>query len=203
MSDLRKRVSPEQNLQSNQSTESFFVFRFRLAIASLKSHTLRKHENIKIERPKIHMCEVCGKGFSAPSLLSSHALTHLDRKLTEVQCDICGKWMKNRNKLRRHKYTHNQVPETCPHCGKVKMSHERLQAHILFVHSERKHKCTFCEKSFARANTLREHIATHTGESLYDCPYCVKNFKCEANKYKHMREQHLAQWNLDRAKKTD
>lgn len=81
------------------------------------------------------------------------------------------------------------------------MTRVALTKHIQFAHSEPKHPCTFCEKSFRRAKSLREHVATHTGESLYSCLYCTRRFKSDANKYKHMREQHLPQWNLDRAKK--
>lgn len=182
---------------------SQLFFFFRLTTGSLKSHILVQHENIKLEKPKVHICEVCGKGFSAPSLLSQHSLTHIDRQFTQVQCEICGKWIKNRDILRAHKKIHNQVPEKCPHCGKMKQSHEILRKHILVAHSIGKHQCTFCEKSFTRPKALREHIATHTGESLYDCPYCPRKFKNDANKYKHMREKHLTQWNIDRGKKAN
>lgn len=204
-----------------------FFYHFRMNGSSLKSHILVKHENKKIERPRIHMCEVCGKGFSAPSLLAQHALSHIDRQFTEVQCDICGKWVKNSNKLRAHKYTHDQNPQQCPHCDKIKSNKKTLRSHIALTHSTPKYRCTFCEKAFARPKSLKvfilkwlrkvniwmlivgfifyfkEHIATHTGESLYNCLYCTRQFKNDANKYKHMREQHLEQWNLDRVKKVN
>lgn len=101
------------------------------------------------------MCEVCGKGFSAPSLLAHHAITHVDRETSKVQCDVCGKWVKNQNILRTHKATHILVPKKCPHCDKVKMTRVALTKHIQFAHSEPKHPCTFCEKSFRRAKSLR------------------------------------------------
>lgn len=172
------------------------------------------------------MCDVCGKRFSSPSSLAQHAVIHIARQFTEVKCDICGKWQKNFDTLRNHKQTHIQTPQKCPHCDKVKINRRSLLSHIAISHSTPKYRCTFCEKAFTRLKSLKvfffffcsrnfkkfklinvfyfcfkEHIATHTGESLYNCLYCTKQFKNDANKYKHMREQHLEQWNLDRVKK--
>lgn len=166
-----------------------------------KSDSVRKATVSKEKSERMHMCEVCGKGFKHPSGLAQHALTHLDRKLTKVQCDVCGKWIKNRNVLRAHMLMHNQTPKKCPHCDKIKQTVRALQAHISLAHSAPTHPCTFCDKSFTRAKALREHIATHTGEQLYTCAYCSKKFKSSPNKYMHMRKHHLEQWNLDRAKR--
>lgn len=44
----------------------------------------------------------------------------------------------------------------------------------------------------------QEHMASHTGHDLYTCLYCPKTFKASTNKYKHQREVHTEQWQLDR-----
>lgn len=147
------------------------------------------------------MCEVCGIEFYCPSKFARHALTHLDRELTQIQCDLCGKWMKNQNILRTHKLTHTQTPQQCPHCDKVTFNKHALNSHISLKHTAKKYQCTICTKSFARPILLKEHVATHTGTSLYKCSYCEQTFKNSSNMYKHLKARHQHQWNLDREKK--
>lgn len=110
------------------------------------------HENK--QKKVAHVCEKCGKAFSAPSLLAQHAITHIDRSQTEVQCD-CGKWVKNQNILRTHKLTHLQIPLQCPHCDKVKFNERALRSHISQSHAPPKHQCTICKKLFARPLMLK------------------------------------------------
>lgn len=198
-----------------------FIVRFRLTQGSLWLHIQTMHKK-KQQKESSHMCDVCGKQFKDMSELRKHAVIHLDKKLTEVQCDICDKWIKNRYVLRAHRLMHDRSPKQCPHCDKIKYTARALTAHIALAHSPPKHKCTICEKSFTRPKSLRvsstekslftlkikwfllillkEHVATHTGIPLYDCMYCTRKFKSIANKYKHLREWHSEQWDLDRAK---
>lgn len=147
------------------------------------------------------MCEVCGKGFSAPSLLAQHAVTHVDREQSKVQCDECGKYVKNQMCLRTHKLIHIQTPLNCPYCSKIKFNERALRSHIAQTHQAKKHQCTICNKFFARPLMLKEHVATHTGKSLYECSYCKQNFKSNANKYKHMKMKHFHEWNSEREKR--
>lgn len=60
----------------------------RVARRSLKSHVAMIHENKKPILKKILICEVCGKGFSAPSKLAHHAISHLDREQSQMVSDI-------------------------------------------------------------------------------------------------------------------
>lgn len=122
-----------------------------MTLKYLKRHILEVHENI--EKKKTHICEVCGKGFSAPSLLTEHAMTHVAKK--QIQCDICGKWVKNQRLLGTHKQIHVQTPMKCPHCDKIKFNKHALNSHISLVHSVKKHQCTICTKSFSRPVMLR------------------------------------------------
>lgn len=146
---------------------NLFRFFFSRTFKCLKSHLMNDHDNKKIETPNTHMCEVCGRGFSNRHKLAAHALTHLDRKLTEVQCDICGKWVKNQNTLREHKYTHIECPQKCPHCGKIKKNGRTLQQHISGAHPLRRHQCTFCEKSFNKPKLLKVRVPVNIENSLF------------------------------------
>lgn len=176
---------------------------FRLAKNSLKTHILRVHENIKIEHPHKFLCDVCGKGFSAQSSLATHAFTHFDRELTQIQCEICGKWAKNQYALKHHKKIHGkQSPQSCPHCEKTEYNGAELRAHIAQFHSMRKHQCQICNKSFARPIRLREHMATHTGQTLYNCLYCTKTFKGNSSRFEHMKRNH-PEFKLHHKKKND
>lgn len=112
------------------------------------------HENKKPIFKKTLICEVCGTGFSAPSKLAHHAITHLNREESKKQCEICGKWLKNQIMLRKHKLTHIQTPVECPHCDKVKFNKDALRSHIAQCHSTPKHQCTICNKSYLRRKLL-------------------------------------------------
>lgn len=103
-------------------------------------------------------CSICGKKFKGEHLLAQHAMTHVDRKLTEVQCETCGKWLKNQKILRAHEVTHDRLPLQCPHCDKVKFNERALGAHIFQCHSKLKNKCKLCGKSFVRPNNLKVRL---------------------------------------------
>lgn len=129
----------------------------RITSKNLKSHILKMHEN---KNTKSYICEVCGKAFSAPSLLAQHAITHVDRSLTQIQCEICGKWVKNEGIMRTHKLTHIRIPLKCPHCDKIKYNERALRSHISQSHSPLKHQCKICNKLFARPLMLKVCLLT-------------------------------------------
>lgn len=170
MSHLRQRVSRlfmrKQHHAfgfSISNTTKNFVFIYRVNRRSLNQHIKGMHKNIKPTLKKTLICEVCGKGFCAPSRLAHHAISHLDREQSQMQCDVCGKWLKNQIMLRKHKLTHVHTPVKCPHCDKVKFNKDALRSHIAQCHSTPKHHCAICNKSYLRRKLLEAHITTHTG----------------------------------------
>lgn len=190
MPHLQQRVSYSiYAKQISINFEAFFaIFAHRVTRRSLKSHILVMHENKKPVFKKNLICEVCGTGFSAPSKLAHHAISHLDRETSKMQCDECGKWLKNQIMLRKHKLTHVHMPIECPHCPKVKFNKDALRSHIAQCHSTPKHHCAICNKSYLRRKllevimtrsifdsrhiqqslpfcSLQAHIATHTSKN--------------------------------------
>lgn len=196
----------------------------------LKTHIKEVHEKMRRQNREFE-CNVCGRICVTLNSLIQHASTHISDKLTRVQCEICEKWMKNEHTLQVHRKSHDENQVKCPHCDKVKPNMLKLRSHIALTHSIRKHTCQICQKSFSRPVLLKvnififslaqnpfellniseiefsyyffgkEHLALHTGEMLYNCAYCPKKFNSNANMYKHLRETHAEQWNIDRAAK--
>lgn len=140
--DLQKHLSTHPDSQSHQCA---------INSSYIKSEKINE---LPIKNGKF-VCSICGKRCKTGNSLTQHQMTHVDRKLTEVQCKICFKWMKNQNILRAHEVVHNESPMKCPHCDKVKFNERALKAHISQCHSTLKHQCTKCGKSFARTEKLK------------------------------------------------
>ncbi|XP_045525619.1 zinc finger protein 484-like isoform X2 [Pieris brassicae] len=68
--------------------------------ANVEKHIMRVHREKK-EKPKNHMCNLCGKKFSDKKALNQHEVIHsMDRPLT---CEICSQSFKQKASLYTHK----------------------------------------------------------------------------------------------------
>lgn len=166
----------------------------------LKAHISEVHENLR-RNNQTFICEICGKELNTVTGLTQHVLTHTSVELTKVQCDICNKWLKNKFVLRAHKQIHENKQLKCKFCNKTKPNLPALKSHIAYAHSAAKHECDICKKTFSRPKTLKEHMAVHTGQDLYQCKYCTRTFKNSPNMYKHFKDCHPEEWNIDQTKK--
>ncbi|CAK1553176.1 unnamed protein product [Leptosia nina] len=76
--------------------------------ANIEKHIMRVHREKK-EKPRNHMCNICGKKFSDKKALNQHEVIHsADRPLT---CEICSQTFKQKASLYTHKKrVHKVVP---------------------------------------------------------------------------------------------
>ncbi|XP_077288397.1 uncharacterized protein LOC143912842 [Arctopsyche grandis] len=139
-----------------------------------------------------YKCNICNKGFSQQSQLSSHVnITHGN----PLSCKICNKVYHSVSNLNRHIGScHNgNIQHSCNECGKTLQSATGLRMHML------KHKvgqylmCATCGKKFTQQANLKIHMESHVNSNPYLCEFCPRTF---TNKSK--LESHLVAHSNDR-----
>ncbi|XP_068627267.1 zinc finger protein 58-like [Battus philenor] len=76
--------------------------------ANVEKHMMRVHGEKK-EKPRNHVCQQCGKGFTDKKALNQHEVIHSGER--PLSCDICHQTFKQKASLYTHKKrVHNVVP---------------------------------------------------------------------------------------------
>ncbi|XP_067844638.1 zinc finger protein PLAG1-like [Heptranchias perlo] len=79
-------------------------------------------------------------------------------------CPLCGKIFISVDKLTAHSYSHiGERPYTCSQhgCTKAFISKYKLIRHMATHCPQKSHRCSFCEKMFHRKDHLKNHLQTH------------------------------------------
>ena len=111
-------------------------------------------------------------------------------------CDACGKSYSASGKLKEHKKAiHDGIKDfMCTTCGKSFSRSGSLRGHIRGVHlSDRvkKHICDACGKSYPAPGELKQHKnAVHDGIKDFMCPTCGKSYSYDISLRKHIRSRH-------------
>ncbi|XP_012668215.1 zinc finger protein 664-like [Otolemur garnettii] len=133
--------------------------------------------------PKAYLCLQYGKGFSHPSNLNLHGLSHSGEKPVErLQCSLS---------MDRRVHTPDGKPYKCRDCGTGFSQSSHLIIHQRAHAGERPYRCGDCDKSFSSRSYLLTHRRVHTGEKPYCCEVCGKTFSQKTNLLTH--------WKLHRA----
>ena len=111
-------------------------------------------------------------------------------------CDACGKSYSASGKLKEHKKAiHDGIKDfMCTTCGKSFSRSGSLRGHIRGVHlSDRvkKHICDACGKSYPAPGELKQHKnAVHDGIKDFMCTTCGKSYSYDISLRKHIRSRH-------------
>ncbi|XP_023949104.1 gastrula zinc finger protein XlCGF57.1-like [Bicyclus anynana] len=173
---------------------------------------------LKMDEPKVHKCDKCGKEFKSRANLCQHKYTHLDRT-KDFACHVCGKMFFTKGALCTHLVVHEDKrpfkcnhcplafrakgnlishmslhsglkPFICEQCGKSFRVKRHLMSHSI-VHTDlRPYVCEYCNKSFRFKTRLNLHLRQHTGVRPYRCIYCQRDFTNGSNYKKHMKRRH-------------
>ena len=118
----------------------------------------------------------------------------------------------------------------CKHCDEVFSDYLRRVCHTNLVHFPDKHKCSICQKRYGTAYLLRRHTNQSHNKSSHECPECGKKFTQDSGLrihmrlhtgnlfncrycpwrgnlgsllYRHIKKQHLNEWERDEASKSE
>ncbi|XP_036614027.1 zinc finger protein 23-like [Trichosurus vulpecula] len=112
------------------------------------------------EELRPYVCQICGKGFRKPNLLSKHKVIHRQEK--PYICQECGMAFIQLLRLKRHQQTHSgERPFYCDECGGTFTRLSSLQRHQRIHTGEKPYSCVYCGHSFTESGTMRRHERTH------------------------------------------
>lgn len=120
-----------------------------------------------------NLCNLCGKGFESPEILTGHMLLHSVTGVL-INCPFCNQLIK-RTALTQHiKYGHNNIKPRCNICLKTFANPNNLKRHMM-IHSDiREFECDICFKKFRQKITMQTHRLTHVHP--FTCSNCDKTF---------------------------
>ena len=169
---------------------------------SVSNHELLVHSDlvdIKLQRAKSCVCQICGAVLIYGSSLRKHMLRHQDHKA--FKCDDCGKCFVDKTNLARHRERHNESKQTmCEVCGKTFVLLNELRTHSITHTHERLYQCEYCPYRAKRMGNLRCHIRnihTQADPNRFKCSICGLNFlsatACTKHEKKHQGGMDIAE----------
>ncbi|XP_069775116.1 zinc finger and BTB domain-containing protein 40 isoform X3 [Narcine bancroftii] len=173
---------------------------------SFSSHEEHKKHMQEVHPPVYNPCDVCGKNFTAPSLLERHKVTHVGGK--PYNCESCDKAYQQLSGLWYHNRTHHpdifaaqnhRSPKfstlTCSSCRKTFANVAALNKHVTSDHADPTIlDCEECKETFASQTLLHLHTKSkHSGIHPFKCSYCPSTFRFPGVLQHHLNTKHSTQ----------
>ncbi|XP_061402526.1 transcription factor grauzone-like [Musca vetustissima] len=146
---------------------------------------------------KIHICDICQKGFSRKPGLKIHKLIHLSDEEKKFSCEQCGKLFGNHNLLANHvRVVHqNKYALVCDVCGEKMRGKDVFERHML------KHKgvpiptiaCDVCGLKVTGQRGLKRHKDSQHpegGKQQFPCHICSQISPTLKAHKKHVKDKH-------------
>ena len=109
-------------------------------------------------KAKKHMCDICNKACSKPSILIAHKRIHSGEK--PFKCIDCGKGFRLNYDLKKHQSRF--LDASCKLLKKVK---------------ETSFECNTCGRTFKEKGSMKRHKLIHTDVKDFECLICHKKFR--------------------------
>ncbi|XP_059054703.1 gastrula zinc finger protein XlCGF57.1-like isoform X2 [Achroia grisella] len=121
---------------------------------------LRVHMRFVHGNAKPHICNYCGKKFTAPSYLKTHLIKHTGEK--NFKCDICSNRFVSKEALLYHTRRHTgEKPYSCTMCNERFVNASARADHIRFRHVGPTLSCHICSRKFVTSHFLKQHLSRH------------------------------------------
>ena len=132
------------------------------------------------------VCNVCGKKFVHPRILSLHIKkSHGEQR---VLCSVCKKPFANGECLKEHMKVHKNFSDDesgnssdelleCSICNKVLFSNNMFNMHMRGHFKQTSFNCKYCSKMFFGLKKLHKHMNEHKPKATLVCKKCGKGFK--------------------------
>lgn len=118
---------------------------------------LLEHMNSHYEN---YVCDVCGKGFIAKSILQTHLVRH---KTGVFKCQVCDKHFDTSVKQKEHTravHVLQNKRSKCGYCGEKFTDYTKKNDHVVKMHGGKLLvlQCKACDKTFDNQRALNFHI---------------------------------------------
>lgn len=184
-------------------------------------------ETHRISQPNKLLCDICNRSFDSENGLSTHSLSHSNRKFhkcylcdcefpnvilwqqhmkqhdnrDQYACKLCPRTFAAFSGLKRHmSTTHStdQCQTECSTCGKVFKFPWQMRRHAA-IHSDlRPYWCNLCGSTFRLLDSFRKHWANHDSKNRsYACDRCPKTFIIHSRLKRHKETCHSDSTSVD------
>ncbi|XP_026820009.1 oocyte zinc finger protein XlCOF6-like [Rhopalosiphum maidis] len=155
-------------------------------LKTLEDKRAKYREHYRRFQSKTYACEFCNVAYSRFCDLFNHDRTAHDDMPKEFSCPTCGKLFLTNNRLQIHQNAfHAEKAFSCDVCNVRCKSKHTLRTHM------RKHSgvfaCSHCGLTTASNAALVSHMRIHTGEKPFVCDLCGNSYASKLGLTSHKR----------------
>ncbi|CAO4364826.1 unnamed protein product [Caenorhabditis nigoni] len=140
---------------------------------NLQNHFVQYHMGCKTLHKACPSCKctICGKIYSAASVLAEHMMQEHDRYMNHLQCTKCHAQFLTQTDLQKHMKEHIRERKSCRYeqCKGLKFKNSReLAEHVRLEHKTRELSCSVCNMEFRQLSAKIKHEKGHEKEKCGD-----------------------------------